>query len=90
VVVPQAGAPNQLSCSFRVDNNVAIGFGQQQDFGETAIVNHNPSATTPLALAGISNKRVRAGQHHIQLFCDSQTDVVERPTIVAFAINGGR
>jgi hypothetical protein len=89
VVPPQPGAPNQLACSFRVDNNVTIGIGQQQNFGETAVANHSAIATAPLALAGISNKKVTAGKHRIQLFCDSQTDVVQKPTIVAFGVSGG-
>jgi hypothetical protein len=92
VVAPQpsVGAENQLLCNLGVDNNRMLGIGQQQAFGETQLVNHSPTATTPLALAGISNRKVKPGKHRVQLFCDSQTDVVEKPTIVAFAINGGR
>jgi hypothetical protein len=86
---PSAGAENELLCNLGVDNRRTIGIGQQQAFGETQIVNHSPTAATPLALAGISNRKVPAGRHHIELFCDSQTDVVEKPTIVAFAISGG-
>ena len=86
---PQPGTPNQLGCFLGVKRFNGIGFGQQPFFGETQFANHSPSATAPLAIAGISTKKVPAGRHQIQLFCDSQTDVVLKPTIVAFAISGG-
>jgi hypothetical protein len=88
VVAPQPGAPNQLLCDLGVDND-KVSIGQQQFFGETEVANHTPTAATPLAVAGISSEKVREGRHRIQLFCDSQTDLVVKPTIVAFAISGG-
>jgi hypothetical protein len=87
VVAPQTGAPNSLRCNLEVDGKIAL--GPQQSYGETAIVNHDETATTPLALAGITAQKLKPGTHKVQLFCDSETDVVERPTITAFAISSG-
>jgi hypothetical protein len=81
--------PNQLLCSVGRDGDQS-GFQEfQQQYGETAFINHNSTATTPFALSALSKGKIPAGNHKIQLFCDSQTDQVQRPTILALAISGG-
>ena len=37
----------------------------------------------------ITKQKLKPGTHKVQLRCDSETDVVERPTITAFAISSG-
>jgi hypothetical protein len=83
-VAPQ-GSGNQLGCNLEVDGRIPI--GPQYLYGETSVVNHGPDSTTPFALAGITKVKVTAGTHKVQLFCSSESDVVERPTITAFAIS---
>jgi hypothetical protein len=89
VIAPQPQAPNQLLCDIRLDGNFSRFKQFQQSYGETAMVNHSSATTTPFALSALSRGKVPAGNHKIQLFCDSQTDRVERPTILALAISGG-
>jgi hypothetical protein len=89
VVAPQNQAPNFLLCDIRRDGRAGTFVNQQQQYGETAIVNHSNIATSAFALTALSKGKVPAGNHKIQLFCDSQTDRVERPTILALAISGG-
>ncbi len=89
LVAPQPSAPNFLVCDIRRDGEPGTFVNQQQQYGETMLVNHNDAATSAFALTALSKGKVPAGNHKIQLFCDSQTDRVERPTILALAISGG-
>jgi hypothetical protein len=89
VVAPQFGSPNRLSCEVRRDGKGNTFKSQPPFYGETQVVNHSDTATSAFALTALSNGKVPAGNHKIQLFCDSQTDRVERPTILALAISGG-
>jgi hypothetical protein len=89
VVAPQSSAPNFLVCDIRRDGKPGTFVNQQQQYGETVLVNHSDGATSAFALTAVSKGKVPAGNHRIQLFCDSETDRVERPTILALAISGG-
>jgi hypothetical protein len=86
---PQGGAPNQLRCGIGRDGRLGTFLSSSQQYGETVLTNHSDIATSAFALTGLSKGKVPAGNHKIQLFCDSQTDRVERPTILALAISGG-
>jgi hypothetical protein len=89
VVAPQSGAPNHLFCEIRRDGKSSTFQSGSPSYGETLLENHSDIATSAFALTGLSKGKVPAGNHKIQLFCDSQTDRVERPTILALAISGG-
>jgi hypothetical protein len=88
-VAPQSNAPNTLACDIERDGKLGRFSTTAQQYGETMLVNHNDAATSAFALTALSKGKVPAGNHRIQLFCDSQTDRVERPTILALAISGG-
>jgi hypothetical protein len=89
VVAPQPNAQNQLFCEIRRDGSPSTFKTASPQYGETAFVNHSDTATSAFAISSLSKSKVSAGNHKIQLFCDSQTDRVERPTILALAISGG-
>ena len=89
VVAPQPAVPNTVNCDIERDGKLGKFSTTAQQYGETQIINHRDTATSAFALTGLSKGKVPAGNHKIQLFCDSQTDRVERPTILALAISGG-
>jgi hypothetical protein len=89
VSAPSGGGVNQLFCGVDLDGKAGAFIGAPPTYGETAIANSSSLATNGFAFATLSHGKVKAGKHEVQFVCNSETDQVQSPTIVAFAISGG-
>jgi hypothetical protein len=77
-------ASNTLTCDIERDGKLGKFSPTSQQYGD-----RTDNSTSAFAVTSLSKGKVPAGNHRIQLFCTSQTDRVERPTILALAISGG-